>query len=43
MNQNPERPKNMNEILSQALNPKEKEFEKHKRIQEKIIMEVFGE
>jgi len=35
-NQNPKRPKNVDDIISQLLNPKETQAQKNKRIQKEI-------
>lgn len=44
MNKNPERPENMEEVMSKTFNPNfETEMEKYKKTQKKILQEVFGE
>jgi hypothetical protein len=48
MNKNPERPKNMNEVMSLVSNPnyktkKEKEMEAYKRQQKALTKSIFGD
>lgn len=43
MNKNPERPNNMDNIISECLNPQEPEEPQHKKAAREVLKAVFGE
>ncbi len=43
MNKNPERPKNIDEIITTIINPKKKEIPNYKKAEQEVLLEVFGE
>jgi len=42
MNKNPDRPKNMDEIISNCFNQKQSEEPRYKKIEREIIGSIFG-